>query len=106
MRNVPALLAAALLAGCAAGPYAGGGPPRSDAVFSGISPGMTQAQVEQLIGPPDDTMRFPLSHTVAWDYLYQDTWGYTAEFSVTFDASGRAVSKFSKRLDRRDLLTR
>ena len=105
MRDAAAFLAAALLAGCAAGPYAGG-PPRSDAVFGRISAGMTQAQIEQLIGPPDDTMRFPLSHTIAWDYLYQDTWGYTAEFSVTFDASGRVVSKLSKRLDRRDLLTR
>jgi outer membrane protein assembly factor BamE (lipoprotein component of BamABCDE complex) len=101
-----ALVAASLLAGCAGGPYTGGGPPRSDAVFSHISPGMTQADVQQLIGAPDDTMRFPLSRTVAWDYLYQDTWGYTAEFSVTFDASGRAVSKFSKRLDRHDMLTR
>ena len=106
MRCVPTLLTAALLAGCAAGPYRAGGPSRSDAVFGQISPGMTEAQVRQLIGPPDDTMPFPLSHTVAWDYLYQDTWGYTAEFSVTFDESGRAVSKFSKRLDRRDLFTR
>lgn len=67
---------------------------------------MTQAEVAGLIGRPDDTMSFPLSHTVAWDYLYQDTWGYTAEFSVTFDPSGRAVSKFSKRLTREDLFTR
>ena len=101
-----AFFTAFLLTACAAGPYLAGGPPRSDAVFSRISPGMTQAEVERAIGPPDDTMRFPLSHTVAWDYLYQDTWGYTAEFSVTFDESGRAVSKFSKRLDRRDLFTR
>jgi outer membrane protein assembly factor BamE (lipoprotein component of BamABCDE complex) len=83
-----------------------GGPPRSDALFSRVSEGMTQGQVEQLIGPPDDTMGFPLSHTVAWDYLYQDTWGYTAEFSVTFDQGGRVVSKLSKRLTRRDMLLR
>jgi outer membrane protein assembly factor BamE (lipoprotein component of BamABCDE complex) len=101
-----ALVVASLLAGCAGGPYGAGGLPRSDAVFSRISAGMTQADVQQLIGAPDDTMRFPLSRTVAWDYLYQDTWGYTAEFSVTFDASGHAVSKFSKRLDRHDMLTR
>jgi outer membrane protein assembly factor BamE (lipoprotein component of BamABCDE complex) len=101
-----AFVAASLLAGCAGGPFVPGGPPRSDALFSRISPGMTQGDVERIIGPPDDTMSFPLSHTVAWDYLYQDTWGYTAEFSVTFDPSGRAVSKFSKRLDRHDLLTR
>ena len=106
MRGVAALLvAAALLTGCAGGPF-NAGPPRSDAIFSRISPGMTQADVQRLIGPPDDTMRFPLSRTVAWDYLYQDTWGYTAEFSVTFDESGRAVSKLSKRLDRKDLPTR
>jgi outer membrane protein assembly factor BamE (lipoprotein component of BamABCDE complex) len=99
-RLATAGFAAALLVACASGP------PRSDALFSHVSEGMTQGEVQQLIGPPDDSMAFPLSHTLAWDYLYQDTWGYTAEFSVTFDQGGRVVSKLSKRLTRRDMLLR
>jgi outer membrane protein assembly factor BamE (lipoprotein component of BamABCDE complex) len=89
------LAAAALVSGCAAG----GGPPRNDDVFNRIQPGMTQEEVRQLIGPPDETMRFPLSNTLSWDYRYQDTWGYMAMFYVTLDANGRVVSKISRRLN-------
>lgn len=99
-----ALCTAALLAGCAAASLAPSGPARSDALFSQVAQGMSQDEVARLIGPPDDTMRFDRSHTEAWDYVYYDTWGYRAEFSVTFDETGHAVSKFSKRLDRRDFL--
>jgi outer membrane protein assembly factor BamE (lipoprotein component of BamABCDE complex) len=99
---VAALCAAALLAGCAGAPFAPSGHERSDALFSHVVPGMSQDEVARLIGPPDDTMAFARTHTVAWDYLYFDSWGYRAEFSVTFDESGHAVSKLSKRLDRRD----
>ena len=84
------LLALALLMGaCAAGPE------RSDERFAAIRIGMTNDEVRRALGPPDDTMTFSRT-TVAWDYRYQDTWGYFAVFSVTFDA-GRAVSRISIR---------
>jgi outer membrane protein assembly factor BamE (lipoprotein component of BamABCDE complex) len=90
---------AALLAGCAGNSLLGSGPPRSDEQFAHIQRGMTRDDVQRLIGPPDDTMKFPLSHNEAWDYRYQDTWGYMAVFSVTFAEDGRASSTFSQRIN-------
>src|ERR1700682_4747993 len=66
-----ALACAALISGCAGGPLANGGPPRNDDVFNRIQPGMTRDEVQRLIGLPDETMRFPLSNTISWDYQYQ-----------------------------------
>jgi outer membrane protein assembly factor BamE (lipoprotein component of BamABCDE complex) len=72
----------------------------NDETFYRIQPGLTEQEVLAMIGPPGDTMRFSRTNTVAWDYRYMDTWGYIAIFSVTFDANGRVVSKFSKRIER------
>jgi hypothetical protein len=44
-------------------------------------------------------MKYPLSQTVAWNYRYQDTWGYMAIFSVTFAKDGRALSTISERVN-------
>lgn len=93
-----AILSASFIAGCAGGPFAAPGPQRSDDVFSQIKPGATEADVQRLVGPPDETMAFPGTHTHAWSYRYTDTWGFAADFSVTFDAHGRTVSTFSKRI--------
>ena len=92
------MLAAALLAACAV-PTPILSKQRTDDVFGHIQPGMTEAQVEQMIGKPDETMRFPLSGNYGWDYRYYDTWGYMADFSVTFGPDGRVVSKISRRFD-------
>jgi hypothetical protein len=86
------------LAGCAGGPFGRDVPARSDAVFSRIAPGMAQDEVLRAVGRPDETMAFPMSHTVAWSYVYQDTWGFAAEYSVTFDGQDRVVGTFSKRI--------
>ena len=91
-RFVPLLLAAAL-AGCAALPQHAS---RSDELFDGVRPGMTQSEVERLLGRPDETLRFSRD-ALAWDYRYMDTWGYFSVFSVTFDARGVAVSRLSWR---------
>ena len=85
--------AAGVLAGCAALPP---DPPRGDQVFAAIRVGMTQPEVERLLGRPDETMRFSRD-AIAWDYRYMDTWGYFAVFSVTFDAQGVAVSRLAWR---------
>ena len=91
-RFVPLLLAGALGA-CAGLPA---DPPRSDEIFGAVRIGMTQQQVERLVGRPDETMRFSRDAT-SWDYRYTDTWGYFAVFSVTFDAEGVAVGRLSWR---------
>jgi len=67
-----------------------------------IRPGMTEQDVLRTIGPPNETMHFPLSNTHAWDYRYIDTWSYLTIFSVTFDAQGVVVSKIKRRIDGRD----
>ena len=91
-RPALALSCALLLWGCA------GVPDRSDALFSRIAAGMAQDEVLREFGRPDETMAFPMSHTHAWTYIYRDTWGFAAEYSVTFDASDRVVALLSKRI--------
>ena len=93
-------LAALLLAGCAAGGVSAQrhAALTDDRVWQ-VRDDMTRDETVRLIGRPDDTMRFPLSRTEAWDYLYQDTWGYLATFSVTFDGQGRVVGRISRRLN-------
>lgn len=85
------------LAGCAGGPFRGV-PDRSDALFSRIAAGMAQDEVLRDFGRPDETMAFPMSHTHAWTYVYRDTWGFAAEYSVTFDSGDRVVAMLSKRI--------
>jgi hypothetical protein len=72
----------------------------TDETFYRIQPGQTRDDVLRLIGPPGETMAFPLSGNYAWDYRYQDTWGYLAIFSVTFDRGGTVVSKITQRIER------
>jgi outer membrane protein assembly factor BamE (lipoprotein component of BamABCDE complex) len=98
-----AAAATAFVAGCATGPIASLAPAgagvRTDATFARIASGMPEAEVSELLGRPDETMRFPLSRNVAWDYRYYDTWGYLAIFSVTFGPDGRVVSTISNRIN-------
>ena len=72
----------------------------NDDVFYRIQPGQTEDDVLRLIGPPGQTMGFPISGNHAWDYRFVDTWGYVAIFSVTFDRQGVVVSKISQRIER------
>lgn len=95
-RNIPALAAACVVSACAAWTS---GPVRNDALFASIQPGMTQDEVLRMAGPPDDKMPFPMSRTVAWDWRTYDTWGYYVEQSVTFNAEGRVVSKYTRRIN-------
>ena len=98
MRNHLVLLAALVAAGCAA-VAASNEPSRSDAFFQRIAIGMTTEEVRRELGPPDESMPFPLSGSTAWDYRYTDTWGYLALYSITFGPDGRAASKFSRRIN-------
>ena len=96
-RAAASAAAISLVAACAS--PGTGGPVRTDATFAQVVSGMPQAEVAQLLGRPDETMRFPLSHSEAWDYRYHDTWGYMAIFSVTFGPDGRVVSTISNRIN-------
>jgi outer membrane protein assembly factor BamE (lipoprotein component of BamABCDE complex) len=91
--RVLSLVAAAVLAGCAMLPP---DPPRSDEIFGAVRLGMSQQEIERMLGRPDETMRFSRD-AISWDYRYMDTWGYFAMFSVTFDAQGVAVGRLSWR---------
>jgi outer membrane protein assembly factor BamE (lipoprotein component of BamABCDE complex) len=71
----------------------------TDAQFAQVQYGMSREDTLRLVGTPDETMRFPLSRTQSWDYIYYDTWGYMARYSVTFDADGAVVGKVSARLN-------
>lgn len=88
------------LAGCAAtgGPLEHR-PALNDDRLGLVRYGMTRDDTLRLIGVPDERMRFPLSGTEAWDYRYQDSWGYFASFSVTFGPEGGVVGRISQRLN-------
>ena len=98
MRNLTILLAALVASGCAA-VAASNEPWRSDTFFQRVEIGMTTEEVRRQLGPPDESMPFPLSGSTSWDYRYTDTFGYLALYSITFGPDGRAASKFSRRIN-------
>jgi outer membrane protein assembly factor BamE (lipoprotein component of BamABCDE complex) len=97
--RLPGLVLAAALAlqGCAA--VIASNEPIRNQLVGRIEHGMSPEQVRAILGPPDETMPFPLSRTVAWDYRYTDTWGFLAMFGVTFGPDGRVTSTVSRRLN-------
>ncbi len=72
----------------------------NDDTFNRIRPGLTRDDILRMIGPPGETMGFSRTQTVAWDYRYQDTWGYPAIFSVIFNRNWIVVSKFTQRIEK------
>ena len=96
--SLASLAAATLLAGCAI-PGGMSFSARNEALFGDIQSGMTTDEVRGRLGTPDQTMPFPRLGTTAWDYRYQDAWGYLALMSVTFGPDGRVVGKTSQRLN-------
>jgi hypothetical protein len=96
LKKIPALAAAFVLGACAT--YSTG-PMRNDALFARIQQGMTQDQVLQIAGRPDEAMPFPLSGMLAWSYYAYDTWGYYIEQSITFDPQGHVASKYARRIN-------
>src|SRR5689334_21017298 len=94
--------AAVIVLALAAGACATAGNPqadRSDALFARVHPGESRAEVEGLLGPPDDRVRFEMSGNEGWDYKYQDGWGYMAIYSITFSPAGFVVSSISNRVN-------
>lgn len=70
----------------------------SEEQFRRIEVGSTdRAQLERLIGPPWRVVDFPNLRQVAWDYVFQDAWGYTVDYSVMLDERGIVANKVSVR---------
>jgi hypothetical protein len=68
-----------------------------------IAPGsMTSEQLELLIGPPWRIMAFPNLRRMAWDYVIEDTWGYTVDLSVMVDERGIVAGTVYARRERGD----
>jgi outer membrane protein assembly factor BamE (lipoprotein component of BamABCDE complex) len=74
-------------------------PKLNDDRFATVQTGMTNDQVRAALGDPRRTMKFPGTGNEAWDYDGTDTFGFMVEYSVTFDPSGRVVSKLARRLN-------
>lgn len=69
--------------------------------FRQLAPGRTSRdEVLRLIGPPWRTMDFPNKRQVAWDYRFEDTWGYLADFSVMLDERGIVVETVTVRVEK------
>jgi outer membrane protein assembly factor BamE (lipoprotein component of BamABCDE complex) len=92
-----AALAVALLQGCAA--VLASNEPVRNGLIGQVQQGMTREQVVAVMGPPDQTMAFERTQTVAWDYRFTDTWGFLSMFAVTFAADGRVVSTITWRIN-------
>ena len=61
--------------------------------FAQIRPGMSEAQVLQVLGPPYPawTSHFQARDERVWQWHYCDDWYNAAHFSVLFDATSRTV---------------
>jgi len=75
---------------------------RNDETFQRIVAGMRGEDVLRMIGPPNDTMKFPRTNQESWEYRYVDTWGYRAFLYVNVNADGIVVGKVTRRLEGRD----
>ena len=99
MKIASSLAVALTLAACANFAPVARNPPLTVEQFAQVQVGMTRDDTLRLLGKPYETMRFPMSGNEAWDYLYQDPWGYMASYGVTFGPDGHVVSKISRRLN-------
>lgn len=61
--------------------------------FAQIRPGMTEAQVLQVLGPPYPvwTTYFEVRNERAWEWRYCDDWFNASHFVVLFDGGSRTV---------------
>jgi outer membrane protein assembly factor BamE (lipoprotein component of BamABCDE complex) len=99
MKAIFSLGIALALASCGGSALVAPNPPRTVEQFALVQLGMTRDDTLRILGKPYETMKFPRSGNEAWDYPYQDPWGYTASYGVTFGPDGHVVSKISRRLN-------
>ena len=72
----------------------------TDGRFNAIRAGLTEQDVLRMIGPPREKAYFSNLQQTAWDYKFQDTWGYDSILSVMIDRQGIVVGKVTRRIDR------
>ena len=62
-------------------------------VFAQIQAGMTESDVQRLLGPPVPhwTVYFEARDELVWEWRYCDDWGEPARFNVLFDGTSRRV---------------
>lgn len=65
----------------------------NDKGFMRIRPAMTEAEVLQILGPPDPyrTAYFKSRDEQVWEWRYCDNWNHTARYAVVFDGTSRRV---------------
>ncbi|MFC5301560.1 hypothetical protein [Azospira restricta] len=61
--------------------------------FARVQPGMSQAEVLQLLGPPQPQWSeyFAARDELVWEWRYCDSWGEAARFDVLFDGTKKTV---------------
>jgi hypothetical protein len=61
--------------------------------FTKVQPGMTQAQVLQLLGPPEPRWEayFKARDELVWEWRFCDSWNQAARFDVLFDGTTKIV---------------
>jgi len=65
-----------------------------------VSRGISQDEVLRLIGPPWRRVDFANKRQVAWDYRFQDTWGYLVDYAVMVDERGIVAETVRVRIDK------
>ncbi len=67
--------------------------------FATIKPGMTRAEIELLLGPPNGTRTFRWRNEEVWSYAYQAAQSDNRIFNVHFDANTGEVRRTSDQVD-------
>lgn len=62
-------------------------------VFAAVQPGMTQAEVLQLLGPPQPhwTAYYAARDELVWEWRYCNAWNEASRFDVLFDGTALTV---------------
>jgi len=63
-----------------------------------VKPGMTQDEVQQVLGRPAHTQHYSLSQSTTWTYDVDPVAAEQVIFDVDFDAQGRVAASGERRL--------
>ena len=84
------------LAFCAAAARAAGGFSITPSDEARIAVGMTEAEVQQHLGPPARTRHYPNSPGPSWTYAVQGAPFGRTDFDIDFGADGKVVSTWER----------
>ena len=83
------------LGACAS--FAGANKEATAVQLEAIHPGLTKDEVRTIAGTPGIYTTNPRTGASEWSYSFTDEWGYEAEYTVDFDASGKVVTALADR---------